>query len=103
MKVSQLIDGVGSADLGILFFAEPWKPLFKQLEHPLDKGPRWAILWAHRITSIVVVVKWKGDLQFRAFSTEKAELHGRGRRRPRHVLDLSPDGFDQMDAVSIRW
>ena len=57
VKVSQLIDGVGSADLGIFFFAEPWKPLFKQLEYPLDKGPRWAIIRGHRITSIVVVVK----------------------------------------------
>jgi hypothetical protein len=57
VKFSQLIDGVGSADLGIFFFAEPRKPLLEQLEHPLDKGSRWAILWGHRITSIVVVVK----------------------------------------------
>ena len=101
VKVCQLIDGIGPADLGIFFFAEPRKPLFEQLEHPLDKGPRWAILWTHRITSIVVVVKLKGGLRFHAFSTEKAELYGRCRRRPWHVLDLSPGGFDQMDAVLI--
>ena len=101
MKVGQLIDGVGSADLGIFFFAEPRKPLFERLEHPLDKGLRWAILWTHKITSIVVVVKWKGDLQFRAFLTEKAELHRSRRRRPGRVLDFGPDRFGQMDAVSI--
>ena len=57
VKVGQLIDGIGAADLFIGRFPEPRKSLFKQLEYQLDEGPRWAILFAHRITSIVVMDK----------------------------------------------
>ena len=55
MKVGQLVDGIGSADFDLLIRAQPRKSFFKQLEHPLDKCPRRAILFGHRITSIVVV------------------------------------------------
>ena len=55
VKVGQLIDGIGAADLFVGRLSEPRKPLFEQLKHPLDKGPRWTILCGHRITSIVVV------------------------------------------------
>ena len=55
VKVGQLIDGIGAADLFVGRLSEPRKPLFEQLKHPLDKGSRWAILFGHRITSIVVV------------------------------------------------
>lgn len=55
VKVGQLIDGICAADLLVGRFPEPRKPLFEQLKHPLDKGPRWSILFGHRITSIVVV------------------------------------------------
>jgi hypothetical protein len=56
VKVGQLVDGIGSADLGIFFLAQPREPLFEQLKHPLDKGSRWAILFGHMITSIIFVV-----------------------------------------------
>jgi hypothetical protein len=55
VKVGQLIDGIGAADLFVGCFPEPREPLFEQLEHQLDEGPRWSILFGHRITSIVVV------------------------------------------------
>ena len=54
VKVGQLIDGIGAADLFVGRLSEPRKPLFEQLKHPLDKGSRWSILFGHRITSIVV-------------------------------------------------
>jgi hypothetical protein len=101
VKVGQLIDGIGAADLFVGRFPEPRKPLFEQLKHPLDKGSRWAILFGHRITSIVFVVKLKGDSKFRASSAEEAELHGNRRRRPGCALDFGPDRFEQMDAVMI--
>ena len=56
VKVGQLIDGIGAADLFIGRFPEPRKSLFKQLEYQLDEGPRWAILFGHKITSNVFVV-----------------------------------------------
>jgi hypothetical protein len=59
VKVGQLIDGIGSADLFVGRFPELREPLFEQLKHLIDKGPRRAILLGHRITSIVVVVKWR--------------------------------------------
>ena len=102
VKVGQLIDGIGAADLFIGRFPEPRKSLFKQLEYQLDEGPRWAILFGHRITSIVFVVKQKGDSKFRAISAEEAELHGNRRRRPGCALDFGPDRFEQMDAIMIR-
>ena len=102
VKVGQLIDGIGAADLFVGRLSEPRKPLFEQLKHPLDKGSRWAILFGHRITSIVFVVKQKGDSKFRAISAEEAELHGNRRRRPGCALDFGPDRFEQMDAVMIR-
>ena len=102
VKVGQLIDGIGAADLFVGRFPEPRKPLFEQLKHPLDKGSRWAILFGHRITSIVFVVKQKGDSKFRAISAKEAELHGNRRRRPGCALDFGPDRFEQMDAVMIR-
>jgi hypothetical protein len=55
VKVGQLIDRIGAADLFVGRFPEPRKSLFKQLEYRLDEGPRWSILFGHRITSIVVV------------------------------------------------
>ena len=55
VKVGQLIDGIGAADLFVGRLSEPRESVFKQLETPLDKGPRWSILFGHRITSIVVV------------------------------------------------
>ena len=58
VKIGQLIDGIGSADLRLLLRAQPWKPLFEQLEHRLDKSLRQAILFGHKITSIVVVNEW---------------------------------------------
>jgi len=45
--------------------------VFKQLEYQLDEGPRWSILFGHRITSIVFVVKQKGDSKFRAISAKR--------------------------------
>ena len=59
VKVGQLIDGIGAADLFVGHFPEPRESVLEQLEHQLDEGPRRAILFGHRITSIVVVVKWK--------------------------------------------
>jgi hypothetical protein len=56
VKVGQLIDGIGAADLFVGRFPEPRESVFKQLEYPLDKGPRRAILFGHRITSIIFVV-----------------------------------------------
>ena len=94
VKIGQLIDGIGAADLFVGRLSEPRKPLFEQLKHPFDKGSRWAILFGHRITLIVFVVKQKGDSKFRAISAEEAELHGNCRRRPGRVLDFGPDGFD---------
>ena len=102
VKVGQLIDGIGAADLFVGRLSEPRKPLFEQLKHPLDKGSRWAIVFGHRITLIVFVVKQKGDSKFRAISAEEAELHGNRRRRPGCALDFGPDRFEQMDAVMIR-
>ena len=58
VKVGQLVDGIGTADLHLLLRAQPRKSLFKQLKHPLDKCPRRAIFLCHRITSIVVVKEW---------------------------------------------
>jgi hypothetical protein len=55
VKVGQLIDGIGSADLFVGRLPEPREPVFEQLEYQLDEGPRWSILFGHRITSIVVV------------------------------------------------
>jgi len=102
VKVGELIDGIGAADLFVGRFPEPRKSLFEQLEHPLGKAPGWVILFGHRITSIVLVVKQKGDSKFRAISAEEAELHGNRRRRPGCALDFGPDRFEQMDAVMIR-
>ena len=59
VKIGQLIDGIGAADLFVGRFPEPRESVFKQLEYQLDKGPRRAILFGHKITWIVVVVKWK--------------------------------------------
>jgi len=59
VKVGQLIDGIGAADLLVGRFPEPRESVFKQLKYQLDKGPRRAIFLGHRITLIVVVVKWK--------------------------------------------
>ena len=56
VKVGQLIDGIGAADLFVGRFPEPRKSLFEQLEHPLGKAPRWVILFGQRITSIIFVV-----------------------------------------------
>jgi len=56
VKVGQLIDGIGAADLFVGRFPEPRESVFKQLEYQLDEGPRWAILFGHKITSIVFVV-----------------------------------------------
>jgi hypothetical protein len=56
VKVGQLIDGIGAADLFVDRFPEPRKSLFEQLEHPLGKAPRWVILFGQRITSIIFVV-----------------------------------------------
>src|SRR5208337_2329698 len=50
VKVGQLIDGIGAADLFVGRFPEPRELLFEQLKHQLDKGSRWAILFGHRIT-----------------------------------------------------
>jgi hypothetical protein len=102
VKVGQLIDGIGAADLFVGRLSEPRKPLFEQLKHPLDKGSRWAIVFGHRITLIVFVVKQKGDSKFRAISAEEAELHGNRRRRPGCALDFGPDRFEEIDAVMIR-
>ncbi len=55
VKVGQLIDGIGAADLFVGRFPEPRKSVFNQPEYQLDGGPRWSILFGHRITSIVVV------------------------------------------------
>lgn len=55
VKVGQLIDGIGAADLFVGRFPEPRESVLEQLEHQLDEGPRWLILFCHRITSIVVV------------------------------------------------
>ena len=55
VKVGQLIDGVGAADLFVGRSPEPRESVLEQLEHQLDEGSRWAILFGHRITSIVVV------------------------------------------------
>ena len=55
VKVGQLIDGIGAADLFVGRSPEPREPVFKQLEYQLDEGPQWSILFGHRITSIVVV------------------------------------------------
>ena len=56
MKVGQLVDSIGAADLFTGRFPEPRESVFKQLKHPLDKGSRWAIVFGHRITSIIFVV-----------------------------------------------
>jgi len=56
VKVGQLIDGIGSADLLVGRLPEPRESLFEQLKYRLEKGPRWPILFGHRITSIVSVV-----------------------------------------------
>ena len=94
VKVGQLIDGIGAADLIVGRSPEPRESVLKQLEYQLDEGPRWSILFGHRITSIVFVVKQKGDSKFRAISAKEAKLHGNCRRRPGRVLDFGPDGFD---------
>ena len=57
VKIGQLIDGIGTADLFVGRFPEPRESVFKQLEDQLDEGPRWSILFGHRITSIVVMDK----------------------------------------------
>ena len=102
VKVDQLIDGIGSADLLVARLPEPRESLFEQPKYWLDESPRQAILFGHRITLIVFVVKQKGDSKFRAISAEEAELHGNRRRRPGCALDFGPDRFEQMDAVMIR-
>ncbi len=56
MKVGQLIDGIAAADLFVGRLSEPRESVFKQLEYQLDEGPRWSILFGHRITSIIFVV-----------------------------------------------
>ena len=56
VKVGQLIDGIGAAGLFVGRSPEPWESVFKQLEYQLDEGPRWSILFGHRITSIIFVV-----------------------------------------------
>lgn len=40
VKVGQLIDGIGAADLFVGRFPEPRKSVFNQLEHQLGGGPR---------------------------------------------------------------
>jgi len=55
VKVGQLIDGIGTADLFVGRFPEPRESVFEQLKRTLDKGSRWAILFGHRISSIVFV------------------------------------------------
>ena len=56
VKVGQLIDGIGAAYLFVGRSPEPRESVFKQLEYQLDEGPRWSILFGHRITSIIFVV-----------------------------------------------
>jgi hypothetical protein len=53
VKVGQLIDGIGAADLFVGRLPEPRESVFKQLEYQLNEGPRWMILFGHRITSII--------------------------------------------------
>jgi hypothetical protein len=55
VKIGQLIDGIGAAYLFVGRSPEPRESVFKQLEYQLDEGPRWSILFGHRITSMVVV------------------------------------------------
>jgi hypothetical protein len=55
VKVGQRIDGIGTADLFVGRFPEPRESVFEQLKRTLDKGSRWAILFGHRISSIVFV------------------------------------------------
>ena len=55
VKVGQLIDGIGAADLFVGRSPEPRESVLKQLEYQPDEGPRSSILFGHRITSIVVV------------------------------------------------
>ena len=57
MKVGQLIDGIGAADLFVGRLSEPRESVFKQLEYQLDEGLRWSIPFGDGITSIVVVDK----------------------------------------------
>jgi hypothetical protein len=40
VKVGQLIDGIGAADLFVGRFPEPRKSVFNQLEYQPDGGPR---------------------------------------------------------------
>lgn len=56
VKVGQLVELVGAADLIVGRLPEPRESVLKQLEYQLDEGPRWPILFGHRITSIVSVV-----------------------------------------------
>jgi hypothetical protein len=102
VKIGQLIDGIGTADLFVGRSPEPRESVFKQLEYQLDEGPRRSFLFGHRIASIVLVVKQKGDSKFRAISAEEAELHGNRRRRPGCALDFGPDRFEKLDADMIR-
>jgi hypothetical protein len=46
VKVGQLIDGIGAADLFVGRFPEPRKPLFEQLEHHSTKvrGGRFSLV-----------------------------------------------------------
>jgi hypothetical protein len=55
VKVGQLIDGIGAADLFVGRSPEPRESVLEQLQHQLGEGPRWSILFGHRITSIVDV------------------------------------------------
>jgi hypothetical protein len=52
VKVVQVIDGIGPADLSVFFFAQPGEPLFEQIQHPLDKRLLWSISLDHEFISM---------------------------------------------------
>jgi hypothetical protein len=49
MQIYQAADSVRSADLIVVFFAQPWKLLFEQHQHLLNKRLRGAILDCHAV------------------------------------------------------
>jgi hypothetical protein len=49
MKIGQLFESIRSADLFVVFFAQPGKPLFKQRQHLLNKRLRLVVFDCHAV------------------------------------------------------
>ena len=89
MKIGQLFDRVRSANLFVVFFAQPGKPLFKQRQHLLNKRLRLVVLDCHAVLLMGLKDRKLGQLNLLLLSS------GNGRSTPAPPFSDRHDGRAQ--------